>query len=386
MVNVSIITKCNNNCKYCFQEGDYHERNQKLSCNDIKKILKWSLGDGRIALLGGEPTLHPDIVKIIGLCASSRPTVLFSNILGPTKVIEEILIKYPQVGWLINTTTREELKDLFETNIKLFQKHRVKVSAGLTLTLNKEDDTKFINNLIRLGREYGDIITKYRIAQATPYEEGKIDLTSFSEPIEEFCKLAELYTPWISTALDCATNCCQIPDNEIKKFIDTYKVGKIHFANTCHPIFDIMADKSIKYCSSLPEDLMPKKYYTDFKDYKECEEYLESFKQTYFQKYHNLCKEYRGGCNSTICPGACFAITEYIRKYMIKQAEKNELEKNTKKKINKTTNTKTKKITVKKAEKKIKTSAQTKKTLRKTAKKKTKTNTVKSVSKITQEV
>ena len=39
MVNVSIITKCNNNCKYCFQEGDYHERNQMLTYEDIEDIL-----------------------------------------------------------------------------------------------------------------------------------------------------------------------------------------------------------------------------------------------------------------------------------------------------------------------------------------------------------
>ena len=343
MVNVSIITKCNNNCKYCFQEGDYHERNQMLTYEDIEDILAWSRGDSRIALLGGEPTLHPDIVRIVELCAKDRPTILFSNLLGPTNVYEEILSKYPQVNWLINTTTRDELVDLFEKNIQVFKKYNVKISIGMTLTLNKEDDTKFIKNLVRIGTTYSDIILHYRLAQATPYQEGKIDLTSFKEPIEEFCKLAEKHTPWIPVSLDCPTNCCQIPDEDVFYFEQRYRLGQIHFTDQCLPVFDIMADKTVKHCSSQPEDVMPKKYYRDFANHIECSDFLERIKQMYFQKYRYLCKEYHGACNSTICKGACFAITEYIRKYMIKQAEEKELNKAVEKKSKKTEKIKKKK-------------------------------------------
>ena len=331
MVNVSIITKCNNNCKYCFQEGDYHKRNQMLTYRDIEDILSWSLGDGRIALLGGEPTLHPDFVRIAERCASERPTVIFSNLLGPTNVYEEILSRCPQIGWLVNTTTRDELKDLFEKNIKVFKKYGVKISAGLTLTLNKELDTKFINNLVRIGAEYSEIVHHYRIAQATPYEQGKIDLSSFTEPILEFCKRAEIYTPWVPISLDCPTNCCQIPDDDIFLFEQRYRLNRIDMINRCHPVFDIMADKTVKYCSSQPEDVMPKKYYTDFKNHIECVRYLISIRNAYFQKYHYLCKQYHGECNSTMCAGACFAITEYIRKYMLKQEEEKEAKKQGKK-------------------------------------------------------
>lgn len=389
MVNVSIITKCNNNCKYCFQEGDYHERNQMLTYEDIEDILEWSRGDGRIALLGGEPSLHPDIVRIVERCASERPTVLFSNLLGPTEVFEEILSKCPQVGWLINTTTRDELVDLFERNMKVFNKHRVAVGAGITLTLDKELDTKYINNLVRIGTEYSDVVRNYRIAQATPYEEGRIDLSSFAEPIEQFCKLAELHTPWIPISLDCPTNCCQIPESDIFHFEQRYRVGKIDMTDCCHPVFDIMADKTVKHCSSQPEDVMPKKYYRDFPNHIECARYLEEIKQMYMQKYRFLCKEYHGGCDSHICHGACFAITEYIRKYMIKQEEEKNAAKlkktakkavsETKKKnsaktkltaskaVSKTTKSKTKKVEAKTVAAK-KTATKKKTTTRKTAK------------------
>lgn len=362
MVNVSIITKCNNNCKYCFQEGDYHERNQMLTYEDIEDILLWSRGDGRIALLGGEPTLHPDFSRIVELCASERPTVIFSNLLGPTKVYEEVLTKCPQVGWLVNTTTRDELVDLFETNIKVFQKHKIHIGAGITLTLNKELDTKYINNLARIGREYSDIVDHFRIAQATPYEEGKIDLSSFAEPIEQFCKLAERYTPWIPVSLDCPTNCCQIPEGDIFHLEQRYRVGRIDMIDHCHPVFDIMADKTVKHCSSQPEDIMPKKYYRDFENHIECERFLENIKQMYFEKYRYLCKEYHGGCNSTLCHGACFAITEYIRKYMLKKEAEKEEKKLVKKSSAKKTTSKTKKTTAKTTKKPTKAASKSTKT------------------------
>ena len=333
--------------------------------------------------------MHPDIVKIVDRCASERPTVLFSNLLGPTEVYEEILSRCPQVNWLVNTTTRDELVDLFEKNIQVFKKYRVHIGAGITLTLDKELDTKFIKNLVRIGTENSDIVNHYRIAQATPYEEGRIDLSSFAGPIEEFCKLAELYTPWIPVSLDCPTNCCQIPEKNIFLFEQRYRLGRIDMIDRCHPVFDIMADKTVKYCSSQPEDIMPPKYYTDFINHIDCKKYLENIKQMYFEKYRFLCKEYHGGCDSHICHGACFAITEYIRKYMIKQAEEKEaaeLKKTakkpaskTKKKtstktksaasktVTKTTKAKTKKVAVKTPVAK-KTSTKKKPTARKTAK------------------
>ena len=122
MVNISIISKCNNNCKYCFQQDSYHDLNMMLSYDDIDDILKWSKGTSRIALLGGEPTLHPDIVRIVQRCVSEFPVVIFSNLLCKTEILEKILSIGPNIGWLVNTTTRDELKDLFEKNMKLFQK------------------------------------------------------------------------------------------------------------------------------------------------------------------------------------------------------------------------------------------------------------------------
>ena len=322
MVNVSIITKCNNNCKYCFQEGDYHERNQILSYEDVEHILEWSKGDGRIALFGGEPTLHPDIVRIVGRCLKDRPTILFSNILGPSEIIEEILIKYPNAGWLVNTTTRDELKDLFEKNIKLFQKHKIPIAAGITLTLDKEQDSKYINNLVKIGSQYSDIVNKYRIAQATPYDGGHINLTSFKEPIEEFCKLAEQKTPWISTGLDCATNYCQISESDIDYLRKRYVLRQIELSDNCHAIFVILADKTIEYCSSVPPGIVPKKYYTEFKNYIECSDYLNQIKESFMKKYQFLCKNLNRNCSSNTCLGACFAINAHIKQYLEQQKNK----------------------------------------------------------------
>ena len=63
-VNISIISACNNNCDYCFQRNSYHNSGDMLSYEEIENILKWSKGAPIVRVLGGEATLHPDIIKI----------------------------------------------------------------------------------------------------------------------------------------------------------------------------------------------------------------------------------------------------------------------------------------------------------------------------------
>lgn len=324
MVNVSIISDCNNNCKYCFQGHDYHKRNLMLTYEDIEDILRWSQGDRAISLMGGEPTLHPDIVRIIERCARERHTIILTNLLGPTNIIEEILVKCPKIEWLVNTTTRDELVDLFETNIKILRKYNVIITAGITLTLDKELDTKFINNLIKIGKEYSDIVHFYRIGQATPYEKGQIDLRSFYEPVKTLCKLAEKETIWIPISFDCSINHCQFSEKELANLIKLNGVKDITNAEKCKNMIEILADKSVVHCSSLPAGIFKRKKYYEFNSYIDCNKYLEEQKNSFQKKYRFLCKEYKKKCDnsrccSTKCIGTCFALSAHVKNYFDEQ-------------------------------------------------------------------
>lgn len=57
---------CNNNCKWCYAKK-YLKINRNMSYQNVKKYVSYlrNIGIKKIILIGGEPSIHPDILKII---------------------------------------------------------------------------------------------------------------------------------------------------------------------------------------------------------------------------------------------------------------------------------------------------------------------------------
>ena len=65
-----IIQKCPNNCIFCSSNSDY-DKNNIIDFPTIKRTIDFfveNCGIEEISLSGGEPLLHPDIMKIISYC------------------------------------------------------------------------------------------------------------------------------------------------------------------------------------------------------------------------------------------------------------------------------------------------------------------------------
>src|SRR6056297_2491327 len=63
-----ILTQCNLNCRHCYINPAQHG-SEKLSRETIARWLRLFLNnqpEANLILLGGEPTLHPDLAGIIG--------------------------------------------------------------------------------------------------------------------------------------------------------------------------------------------------------------------------------------------------------------------------------------------------------------------------------
>ena len=69
-LRLSLTEACNMSCTYCLPEGfpEWYRHRARLSFQDVQTILKGfrHLGFQKIRLTGGEPTIHPDHLKIIG--------------------------------------------------------------------------------------------------------------------------------------------------------------------------------------------------------------------------------------------------------------------------------------------------------------------------------
>ncbi len=67
-----ILTRCNLRCSHCYINRNQHGSNT-LSMDTIRNwlgIFSPKAKDTNLILLGGEPTLHPDLASVIGICGS----------------------------------------------------------------------------------------------------------------------------------------------------------------------------------------------------------------------------------------------------------------------------------------------------------------------------
>ncbi|MBI4974002.1 radical SAM protein [Candidatus Roizmanbacteria bacterium] len=63
---INITEMCNNRCSYCYAQNSLHDRRRMMPIEDIKNILDKLalLKIRRCIIIGGEPTLHPEIAEI----------------------------------------------------------------------------------------------------------------------------------------------------------------------------------------------------------------------------------------------------------------------------------------------------------------------------------
>src|SRR5213596_3665158 len=95
-----VTDRCNLDCAYC---TEYDNSRPHPSLDDLKKWIRKirELGTMRIALVGGEPLMHPDVVEIVRYCRDlGFATSLTTN------------------GFLL---TRQKLKELEEAGLQVMQ-------------------------------------------------------------------------------------------------------------------------------------------------------------------------------------------------------------------------------------------------------------------------
>ena len=88
-----IIEKCLNNCKFCSSNSNCNKI-QIIEFEDFKRVIDYFMNNGGIeelSLSGGEPFLHPDIIKMVEYAkALNIRTVIFtSGVVNECEVSDE---------------------------------------------------------------------------------------------------------------------------------------------------------------------------------------------------------------------------------------------------------------------------------------------------------
>ena len=87
-----IIEKCLNNCMFCSSNSNCN-KSQIISFEDFIRVIDYFMSTGGIeelSLSGGEPFLHPDIIKMVAYSKSlGIRTVIFTSGVSNNGLSEE---------------------------------------------------------------------------------------------------------------------------------------------------------------------------------------------------------------------------------------------------------------------------------------------------------
>jgi MoaA/NifB/PqqE/SkfB family radical SAM enzyme len=160
----SVTRMCNLRCSGCYARAKNTQNENDLGSGKIREIITeaGSLGVSIILIAGGEPLVHPDIIRII----SDFPSILFplfSNGILIDDSTLEIFERNRQIIPIISLDGPEQETDLrrgqgmflkIKAVLKKMDERGLFFGASITLTKNNYgiiSDNDFINNLTKAG-------------------------------------------------------------------------------------------------------------------------------------------------------------------------------------------------------------------------------------------
>jgi sulfatase maturation enzyme AslB (radical SAM superfamily) len=253
IMNFLINNVCNRNCSYCF-EGDFTKAApQWMSLETVRQVLDFFTAEAlsRHQILGGEPTLHPQILEIAQLIhkrSERRPGILTNGICD-SSLLREILI---QTGafFAFNLNTRDSYTDAEFSALLQNMELLTNYAQDLALTVTIADPTDSFDLLYDLLRQKLNI-TQVRIAISSPGKDfSNLFPKEFSlEYGRAYLRIVEKchkLNPRLRFSNECAVNLC-LMEAEIYSRLREIEVG--HLTTRCNVgNLDILPDLSTHWC------------------------------------------------------------------------------------------------------------------------------------------
>lgn len=145
-----IIEACPNECKFCSSNSCINKK-QIISFNDFKRVIDYFISQGGIeelSLSGGEPFLHPDILKMVEYAKSfGIRTVIFTSGIKKSIPPNEELIKLleDEMNHALNEIEQyEPWNDRLKNNIKKYYNLIITPSTFSYIT---KDELRILKNI-----------------------------------------------------------------------------------------------------------------------------------------------------------------------------------------------------------------------------------------------
>lgn len=267
MANIMLTEICNLFCPYCFADEFVNVSHNEISEASFLKAVDFLLSgkncNGRIGLIGGEPTLHTmfgDLLRHTLENERVKDAVIFTNgiLLDETFDITEA----DKFNYLINLNSPVVIGEKYFSrildNIDTIM-HRLNKRGSLSVGLNLYDPNMDCNFFIDVLKEYR--IDHARLSITVPNHSRK---TGF----EQFAYLKELvyylYIELLYAGIDVIFDCnmppvCVWTKDEFNKLsliqanFGSSRKGFNLATNMCNPVIDILPDLTAVRCFGLSE-------------------------------------------------------------------------------------------------------------------------------------
>jgi sulfatase maturation enzyme AslB (radical SAM superfamily) len=258
-MNFIINNVCNRSCSYCF-EGDFTKTApQYMSLETVRQVLDHFAAEAlsQHNILGGEPTLHPQILEIVRLIhrrAKQSPYILTNGICD-SSLLKEILLA-TGASFSFNLNTRDGYTDAefsaFRQNMELLTNYARNIALDITIA-DPADPFDLLYDLLRQKLN----ITQIRIGISSP---GKDFSNLFPKEFTQeygnaYLRIVEKchrLNPALRFSNECAVNLC-LMEPEIY-----FRLREVNHLTTCcnSGNLDILPDLSTHWCfaaDSIPE-------------------------------------------------------------------------------------------------------------------------------------
>jgi hypothetical protein len=256
MIKLFVTYRCNLACPYCFAREMAGQFPRDMDRAAFERLLEWMVQAGitAAAFIGGEPTLHPGISRMIEDTARAGiSVVLFTNGLFPPALARELSGRV--ANFVVNYNDPAGYPPaqaaLLHENLAALRD----MGARLTFSKNFSPESLDYGYLLEAVRRYGVRSVRYDISRpsvsATNEHFRLADTGGAMAHIVGFVRACEALG--VRTGLDCSLRLCDVRDED-RRYLERVSMK---FTGVCHPSIDVHPDLSASYCLPLREVQVP---------------------------------------------------------------------------------------------------------------------------------
>lgn len=308
-LSLYLTSNCQLNCDFCFMNDLIRDKNSYIPLEKALKIIDMFVDNGieSISLLGGEPLLYDDILRICDYIESKRVhfTITTNGILLDEKFLRSIKeYRYLKLVFsIINLSDRNsmysnKILNQIKKNIILASKMGIRTSINTVLINQSIEDLEEIINFCNENN-----IERYSMATFANIESKAKVTLSIYDCINYYVKLNE-YVNKNKFDIDLALEGCMIYSAAYQgEDIDISDFQRISYGcQAAQTNIDIMFDGKAYACSLLRDESIIE---SDIFD-KEFDEIRDSVKFSPIRDYKVLDKKCTYCNYSVFCNGGCF--------------------------------------------------------------------------------